>query len=418
MKLIQLNALPEEVQDFIWGIMSDFNYTLFNDPSLNFTQFEFINTLQDDIILKKKNILDLPKELEKMPGKFQGDFRELALKIAIEIFWPLQDYLGGVDRLILRLGGKVPKLVPLKKKASKNKDFLGDTFQGKVKDLISQHKEFKGLQLTPDKIFNKKGSLINPSVQNWIDDYIHFLGAGKHSSLERAKYISKSPNSLKLDDKYKDSLRFLLLSYDQGVELYFDKSEKLLVIKDQPARKLLNKEIKDDKLGFDNILIDFKKDLRSLQEGLFPSDIIMSEAEGDINKVRDILWQSIGMGDKDKVMGCLALLISRKSFDSMIKKDSRFKSILKRFIGIKYGQGMEVSWDENMDQLISRRFFLEMLLVDKLALDEKSLFVTIFYMTNIIPDSGQLIYFDKQDQKFKWRAIQVTGNKFAWVDSL
>lgn len=102
----------------------------------------------------------------------------------------------------------------------------------------------------------------------------------------------------------------------------------------------------------------------------------------------------------------------------MIKEDNRFRNILKRFIGIKYGQNMERALAENMDQLIVRRLFLEMLLSEKLRLTEDELYVSIFYLTNIVPDSGQLIYLDKKDQKFKWRAVQVLGNQFAWVDKI
>ena len=410
--------MPEEVQDFIWETISDVNYAISDKFSLNFVQFEFFNQLEDDILLKKKDILDLPKELEKMPGKFIGDFRGLSLQMAIEIFWPLQDYLGGVDRLILRLGGKVPRPIPLKKKVVDEGDELEGAFQGKVKDLIKKYEDFKDLRVTPNKIIDKKGRMVNASVQNWIEDYVHFLGAGQHSSLQRVKYISKSPNAIKLSDKHKDSLRFLLLSYDEGVNLYFHKSEGLLNIEEHQEKKQVSKDSADSKIGLNKLLLDFRKKLKKLEEALISDSMIMSEAENDINKVRDILWNAIGMGDKDKTIACLRLLVMRKSFDAMLKEDSRFKSILRRFIGVKYGQSMERSWDQNIDNLVTRRIFLEMVLSDKLKMSEENVFVAVFYLTNIVPDSGQIIYLDEKDQKFKWRNVQVLGNKFAWVDKL
>jgi hypothetical protein len=418
MKLDSLHTLPIEVQDFIWETISDVNYAISDKFSLNFVQFEFFNVLEDEILLKEKNIIDLPKELEKMPGKFTGDFRKLALQMAIEIFWPLQDYLGGVDRLILRLGGKVPRAIALKKKVVKEGEELEGVFQGKVKDLIKKYKDFKDLRVTPNKIFNKKGRKVNASVQNWVEDYVHFLGAGRHSSLQRVRYISKSPNTIKLSAKHKDSLRFLLLSYDEGVSLYFNKSEGLLNIEEHKEKKQVPKDLEDSEMDLDKLLLTFKEKLKKLEEALISDSMIMSEAENDINKVRDILWNAVGMGDKDKAIACLRLLVMRKSFDAMIKEDSRFKSILRRFIGVKYGQSMEKSWDQNIDQLIARRIFLEMILAEKLKMPEENIFVAAFYLTNIIPDSGQIIYLDKKDQEFKWRNIQVLGNKFAWVDKI
>lgn len=419
MLINDLKTLPEEVQDFIWETISDVNYVIFDKFSFDFAQFEFFNKLEDDILLKKKNIIDLPKDLEKMPGQFNGDFRELALQMATEIFWPLQEYLGGVDRLILRLGGKVPRAVALKKKNTTVVDNqLPEVFKGKVRDLMEKYEEFKDLRLTPNKIVNEKGLMVNSSVQNWINDYIHFLGAGQHSSLERAVYLSKSPNVLELADKYKDSLRYLLLSYDEGAELYFNYSQGFLSIEENIKDKMVGKEMIADKVGLDKFLPAFRNKLSVFQKQLLPSDMIMSEAQGEISKVRDILWQAIGIGDKDKVLSCLELLVAKKSLDLMIKEDNRFRNILKRFIGIKYGQNMERALAENMDQLIVRRLFLEMLLSEKLRLAEDELYVSIFYLTNIVPDSGQLIYLDKKDQKFKWRAVQVLGNQFAWVDKV
>ncbi|MFA6466731.1 MAG: hypothetical protein WCV71_02645 [Patescibacteria group bacterium] len=419
MLINDLKTLPEEVQDFIWETMSDVNYTIFDKFSFDFAQFEFFNKLEDDILLKKKNIIDLPKDLEKMPGQFKGDFRELALQMATEIFWPLQEYLGGVDRLILRLGAKVPRAVFLKKKNTTVVDNqLPEVFQGRVKDLMEKYEEFKDLRLTPNKLVNEKGLMVNASVQNWINDYIHFLGAGQHNSLERAVYLSKSPNVLELTDKYRDSLRYLLLSYDEGVELYFNYSQGFLFIEEQPTKKSTDKEAISNKMDFDKFLGAFKNKLTTFQKQLLPSDMIISESQGDINKVRDILWQAIGISDKDKAISCLKLLVERKTLDLMIKEDNRFKNTLKRFIGIKYGQNMERSLAENIDQLIIRRLFLEMILSDKLRLSEEELYVTVFYLTNILPNSGQLIYLDEKDQKFKWRAVQVSGNKFAWVDKI
>lgn len=419
MNIKDFNNLPQEVQDFIWDVISDQNYELSDKYDFSFGQFEFINQIEDDIILKKKEVIDLPKYLKKMPGNFGGDFRELALIMATKIFWPLQGYLSNVDRLILRLGGKVPQPVALKKRSPVSEgNVLNDKFSGTVNELMKLSDEFKSLRLTANKISTKDGKSVSPSVENWINDYVHFLGAGQHSSLDRAKYLSKSSNAANLSDEYKESLRFLLLSYDEDAEVVFDKTDGLLRVGNRPARSSDSDEEEDVKSNIDELLDAFGNKLQKIQENLIGDDIILSEAGGDTNKIRDILWDALGIGDNDKVISCVRLLMIKRAFDNMILTDNRFKNILKRFIGIKYGQSMQRALDDNMDKLIIRRLFLEMLLADKLKLSEDNVYVTAFYLTNLVPNSGQVVYLDKKDRLFKWLEIQITANKFVWVNNI
>ena len=79
---------------------------------------------------------------------------------------------------------------------------------------------------------------------------------------------------------------------------------------------------------------------------------------------------------------------------------------------------MERALDENIDQLIVRRIFLEMILSEKLRLAEEDVYSTAFYLTNIVPGSGQVVYLDKRSKTFRWLEIQVVANKFSWVDKI
>ena len=409
---------PEEIRFYISDQVEQLTYDLAAKFELSGEQEIFIFDLEDDIFLKKISILELANHLDKIPNAKGVDVRLLALDLAYKVFWPLQDYLGEVDRLILRLGGKVPrqKTLRVNPKDDNNKLFDG-TEQSTVREMLERYENFASLRLTANKIINKAGHTVTPTVENWIEDYVHFLGAGNHNSLKRAQYLSKAPNALKVSEKERERLRYFLVSYDENIPVFFHLEQGILMIDEmQEPEKIL--QPKNVGIDISQILDNFHQSLRGLDNKMVSTNIIMSEAENNINKVRDILWRAIGIGDKDKALGCLRVLITRKSFDQIIKDDSRFKNILKRFIGVRYGQNMERALDENMDQLIVRRVFLEMILSEKLRLNEEEFCAAAFYLTNIVPGSGQVVYFDKRTKKFKWLDIQVVANKFAWVDKI
>ncbi|MBU1202844.1 hypothetical protein KKH39_02270 [Patescibacteria group bacterium] len=407
--------LPKEVQDFIWDNFTDINDELVNKYGFNFDQIDYINSLEDKIILKIVSPLDLPKQLEYLPGAKNFNIRELALDLAIKAFSPLQFYIDNIDRLILRLGGKVPHVKPLKSEDNlvNSNVFPGHTV-GTVKEMMSKYEDFKDLKLSSKKIVNEKGFLTAPTVDSWLKDYIHFAGASSRDSLSRAQYLSKAPNVMELNKDESESLRYFLVSYDDDAPMTFDYSDSILKIS-QAEKKKIGKKNADKPLDSTIAINEIERHIKELLENILPEDILMSEAENDVNKIRDILWQAIGIQDKDKVISCIGLMIKKRILDQTISEDSRFKNILKRFVGVKYGHSLEQAIGDETDKLMLRRLFLEMILSDKFRIPEDEMLIIAFYLSNIVSSSGQLVYFDKAYNKLRWREVQVLGNKFSWV---
>ena len=190
----ELQKLPVEVKEVIFS--QDFvkaNNDIVDKFSFNRAQQELILSLEESLFLKKISPLDLSSELEDLERADYYDLRKVGLEIALNILWPLQEYLKTVDRLILRLGGKVPRLIRLKRTPVQKKVFP-DLHKGYVREMIKEFDDFKDLRLTAKKIIDKSGRLVISSIDNWIKDYIHFLGAGYHNSLQRSQYLAKSPN--------------------------------------------------------------------------------------------------------------------------------------------------------------------------------------------------------------------------------
>jgi hypothetical protein len=408
-----LQNCPQEIQDFISSPdFSDFNIKLVDKFFLNPAQLDFIIDLEDLLILKKISATDLPSRLEEMNHADKKDLRAISLEIATGLLWPIQDYLGNVDRLILRLGGKVPKTQHLSSLTLQQKTFPSSA-KGIVDQFMSEYDDFSALRVSAKKIVNSEGHLVPPSLDNWIKDYVHYLGAGYHNSLQRAQYLAKSPNALGLADAERESLRCFLLSYDDKLPIQVENSEGVLKA-ELPQEKI---EESAQVIDIERSIADLENNIRKLDKLLLPESFVLSEAGNDIYKVRDILWNAIGLSDKEKVLSCLKVLVSRKSLDSLIKEDSRFVSILKRFVGIRYGLALSVWFETNQDKLLARRLFLELILVDKLRMSEAESAVAAFYLTSQWAQSGQVTYLDQKDGQLKWRNLQATKNQLSWLDN-
>jgi len=405
--------LPKEIGDFVGAQMDIILYEIAKKFGLSGEQVNFIFDLLDEIFLKKLSPLDLPARLDNMPGAKDYDVRILALDIAYKILWPTQDYIGEVDKLILRLGGKVPRIKPLKGQIKDNSGLFPGTVQGTVQEMLDKYNDFKELRLSSNKIVDAEGRHQSPIVDNWIKDYVHFSGAADHDSLKRAQYLAKGPNAINLNPIERESLRHLLTSFDDNSPAQFDYDNLKLVVSEIVAVKKVKENLTD---SLDTSLGKLRVNILDIDKRLLPSDFILSEAEGDILKVRNVLWLALGLSDRDKVISCLRTLVERKALDSVIKEDSRFRNILKRFVGIRFGRKAENSWEKNSDQLLVKRLFLEMILLDKLHLNPEEASTTAFYLTNLLPDLGQIVYWDKSLGQLKWRSIEVVGDNLQWLD--
>lgn len=406
----ELLNFPADIRDFILYEMEALTNGIVQKFALSDEQTMFVFDLDDQIFLKNMDVMQLPNKLDAMPGSDKIDMRLLVLDIAYKVLWPLQEYLGGVDRLILRLGGKVPRIRPLKGQIKDIGDLFPSLSESTTKKVMAQFKDFKELRLTSNKILNEKDISVSPTVDNWLKDYIHFAGAGSRDSLKRAKYLSKGRNVVPLNAAEKDSLRCLLVSYDQDSMADFAVKEGVLRV----SKMSQSKTKVSQSPNFDRILADLHQKVLDIDKAVLDNDFIMSEADNDINKVRNVLWDALGLQDKDKVISCLRLLIVRQMLDLAIKEDNRFRGILKRFINIKYGKEFESVLEGSYDKLIIRRLFLEMLLFDKLRLSDDEALVAAFYLTNLKTDSGQIVYFDRANRHLKWRELDTMGNQLVW----
>ncbi|PIR06708.1 MAG: hypothetical protein COV55_02595 [Candidatus Komeilibacteria bacterium CG11_big_fil_rev_8_21_14_0_20_36_20] len=412
MSISEIQELPPEVKDIIFSSdISRANKEIVDKFFLNRDQLNFLLGLEEDLFLKKIDLLDLPNELEDMERAEHYDLRVIALEIAYRILWPLQDFLETVDRLILRLGGKVPKIQHLRKETLQRK-LLPTNITGRVRKLMEDYDDFRSSRLTSKKIIDKYERHVAPTVDHWLQDYVHFAGAGYHNSLKRAEYLAKSSNITSLSQVEKESLRHFLISYDDDIDVDVENAGSLLKI---TSATKPDKSSPQDKADINEILNNLHRQYLEIDQKILPPDFILSEVNNDAIKIRDVLWQAVGVQDKYKAVSCLKVLIEKKSLDLMLREDNRFRGILKRFINIRYGRNINSWFDNNSDKLLTRRLFLEVLLVERLSFSEQEAALLAFYLINTVSDSGQVVYLDEADGQLKWREVQLIKNQLSWV---
>lgn len=409
--------LPEELQDFIWNDVTDINDKMRNKYNLGSEQEFFLNSLEDKVFLKIISPLDIMAELQEMPDAKDYKIREIALDIALKILAPIREYIEDVDRLILRLGAKVPPLKKLKKTSNNTENTFVDFAEGNLKELLEKYKNLGEERVSKNKIIDKFGTKVSPNINNWIKDYIHFLGAGNHSSLDRAKYLSKAKNILDLSPEDRKNVSMLVTAHDDGKDYKFTKSDSLLKISE--IKKIEKKKNEPDKKkNIDDFLRELKVNIKKLEEKIISEKYLLEEVDNDINKLSNLLWDSIGLEDKEKAISCLHLMIKKKFFDNTIKNDKRLKGIFKRFLDLRYGKKTDNFLENNHDKLLYRRLFLEMILVDKLNFKEQEACTVAFYLSGIVKGSGQIVYLDKTNLSLKWREVQLVGNNITWLDDV
>jgi len=152
-----------------------------------------------------------------------------------------------------------------------------------------------------------------------------------------------------------------------------------------------------------------------------PKSLISSMEElgrvssGDVSRIRNYLWKSLGLGKAEEVVVVLSWLAHTGELVKTWQQDSRFKGILKKYIAVKYT-------DEVADNMIEAKpvpallsLALEMVLVDKLQLSQSDSAMVAMSIIDNMPDDDKpkyilLAYVDAKDNSFNWNKLQNLGN--------
>ena len=171
-------------------------------------------------------------------------------------------------------------------------------------------------------------------------------------------------------------------------------------------------EVKDK----DNNLVDWRKLIqpKKLQADLDDFNKIIS---GDVARVRNYLWKSLGLEKANEVVIVLTWLAQSGELLDIWQNDSRFKGILKKYISSKFSEALAneaMLGEDNKDVIMFAG--LRMILQDKLKIDENNSAMLAIVIIDYLSDEEKrkyilTAYLSEQDNKFYWNNIKVSGEK-------
>jgi hypothetical protein len=138
---------------------------------------------------------NFPREIEKRMGISPLVSQEITDYIQLEIIkWDAWgEYLAKLPKVTAReLDARYPRTAE--------------------REITNDYIEFKD---RPDQIFD-------PSIKNWLRDYISHMGQTNRSDIERTNYLFHTKNTEKLTSQERERLSILLKSFDENIPLAID----------------------------------------------------------------------------------------------------------------------------------------------------------------------------------------------------
>ena len=144
---------------------------------------------------------NFPSEIEKRMGVSLLTAQEITRYIKSEIIdWdPWAEYLA-----------KLPKMP--------------------IREIAQRYPKIASMEITKGYIELKNSDgLENPTIKNWLKDFVSHLGYEKHSQMQRTEYLFHSENGKDLDSLDREKLSIILKSFDENVPLPMDEENGEIV---------------------------------------------------------------------------------------------------------------------------------------------------------------------------------------------
>jgi len=99
-----------------------------------------------------------------------------------------------------------------------------------IREVAQKYPKITNMEITKGYIELKNSDdLENPTIKNWLKDYISHLGYDHHSQMQRAEYLFHSENSRDLDSQDREKLGIILKSFDENIPLPVDEENEEIV---------------------------------------------------------------------------------------------------------------------------------------------------------------------------------------------
>ena len=224
------------------------NSEIIEKYEMNDKQKDKMLDLNLKIIFKELTIENLSKSIERELKTDKETASQITLDLFIKKFYLAKDYFPGIDDMILKLGGEIPKERPKKlaeqllkrekemeamkeKEEAEEKQRLADTIISKpIEDLLKEFSKVGNQQIGNQEsiILKSKDVPIKPLIKYWMEDYREKMGQYRHSNIQRVQYVYHDKNTKNMNEEERRQLNLILKSVDEKIPLpYSTRMEKI-----------------------------------------------------------------------------------------------------------------------------------------------------------------------------------------------
>ena len=308
-------------------------------------------------------------------------------------------------------------------------DEEGESFQKELVNTLYDNKE-----LLTEKEIKTKNETVDPTIGNWLKDYVSFVGAENLvSSIKKAKYYTESKNVTSLSKEEKELVDKLLDLFVAVKNVYinanrvelediylfpFSHEEQKQFIDEMEAEVRKAQDQQEKVKAVDAETSSEEIDLVSLYQYL-PQDrmAINKEKENlvkrtrkEYDKIADIFANYLLKRNKYGILAAIELLAETGALDTLLAKDKRYNHFITGYLSRNNLQGLEEEFKSNPYQAKFVQYFLKFVLLERLGMKSTdgakiAAVVGNIFQENEVMEYGQIAYLDLQDNKFKWSEL-------------
>jgi len=294
------------------------------------------------------------------------------------------------------------------------------TFQRELLDVLYQNAE--KITINPIKL---KTEIVDPSVGNWLKDYVAFTGIDEVvSTIKKAQYFTQAENIKVLTPEEKEKLEKLFdlyinikNFYDNVTKYDLDEISIFPFTAKEQQDFLTELESYTASEGEENTEVkpaEPKSIEGLLQEKVveekkvaLEKDVISQKTRNEFDKVADVFEDFLLRRKRYEIIACLEIFAETGALANLIAKDARFNSLLFGYFKRNNLHAEEVAFKKDPYQARQVQHFLKFVFLERLGLSENDGARWAVRLSNIFRTKGslayaQLAYLDLSDHKFKW----------------
>lgn len=290
-------------------------------------------------------------------------------------------------------------------------------------------------ELLTEKNIMLKGEKTEPTIGNWLKDYIRFVGIEEAvSTLKKTQYFIDSPNVKILPPEEKDKLDALLDLYINLKNFQFNARkfdiEDLLIfpysqeemdqftkdyenflaeqkVREKNGEKGQTGELAKEEIDLQATLIGDEAEKKQIESEKVS---LLKETRNQYAKIAPILEDHLLRRRRIKIIAALQALAEIGALDNLLAEFDSYKELMKKYFKRNNLQNEEVGFLKNPNQAKYVQHFLKFVFLERLGMLDYQGARYASQLSNIFRKIGatqyaQLAYLDLNDKKFKWTEL-------------